>query len=66
MRSLKKHLPNLLTSFRLLITPIIFWLVIRENNYLAILFILLGATSDILDEVLARKFDACSSFGKAE
>jgi len=64
MRSLKKQVPNLLTLSRLLMTPVIFWLVIRGNNHLAILFILLGAVSDILDGVLARKFEVCSSFGR--
>ena len=63
MRSLKKQIPNLLTLLRLLITPVIFWLVIGGNSYLAMLLILLGATSDILDGVLARRFNACSSFG---
>jgi len=65
MRSLKKQTPNLLTLSRLLMAPVIFWLVIRGNNYQAIFFILLGATSDILDGVLARKFHVSSSFGRA-
>ena len=65
MFSLKKYLPNFLTGVRLLITPVIFWLVINQYYYWAVFSILLAATTDILDGKLARKFQVCSSFGYA-
>lgn len=63
MSSFKKQVPNLLTLSRLLITPIIFWLVIRENNYPALALILWGAVSDMLDGILARRLNTSSWSG---
>jgi len=63
MSSFKKQIPNLVTWFRFFIIPAIIWLVMEGNNYLAVFLILLGAASDIIDGVLARKWGLSSLFG---
>lgn len=64
MSSFKKQVPNLLTLTRLLITPIVWWLLLGlKNNYLGLGFIILAGITDFLDGFLARKLKACSRLG---
>lgn len=57
--------PNLLSLFRLLLIPVIIWLYQSKHNYLAatLVTIISGAT-DIIDGIIARKFNMISDFGK--
>lgn len=58
--------PNILSLFRLCLIPLIVWLYCFEKHYglTAIVFIVSGVT-DVLDGIIARKFNMISDFGKA-
>ncbi len=58
-------IPNLLSLFRLLLIPVIIWLYQCRHDYLAAasVTVLSGAT-DIIDGIIARKFNMISDFGK--
>ena len=58
-------IPNLLSLFRLLLIPVIIWLYQCKHDYLAAasVTVLSGAT-DIIDGIIARKFNMVSDFGK--
>ena len=59
-------LPNLLSLLRLIMIPQLMWLYLGKQDYVqtVILLALSGAT-DVLDGIIARKFDMISDFGKA-
>jgi len=59
-------LPNVLTLLRLLLIPLIVWLYNYEKDYRSTLVVLLisGAT-DVVDGIIARRFNMISDFGKA-
>lgn len=59
-------IPNLLSLLRLIMIPQLMWLYLRKQDYVqtVILLALSGAT-DILDGIIARKFNMISDFGKA-
>ena len=67
---MKKHkfftIPNLLSLLRLAMIPQLMWLYLQKQDYIAtaILLVISGAT-DILDGMIARKFNMVSDFGKA-
>ncbi len=58
-------IPNILSFFRLCLIPVIVWLYLGLQNYLwaAILVVISGIT-DILDGIIARKFNMISDIGK--
>lgn len=61
---MKKHIPNIITSIRLLLLPLFVFFLLREN-YLTAAFIFIGASlSDLLDGYLARRWKVVSNFGK--
>ncbi len=59
-------IPNILSLFRLCLIPVIVWLYCFRQDYLLTTVVLLisGAT-DIIDGIIARKFNMVSDFGKA-
>ena len=60
------HLPNILSLFRLIISQVFFILLISENSSLILLAYILyivGAISDYLDGLLARRYNAMTKFG---
>ena len=58
-------IPNLLSLFRLLLIPVIVWLYcVRESYHWTIIVIVLSGLSDILDGIIARKFNMVSDLGK--
>ena len=68
-------IPNILTYIRLLLVPVVMWLVIDERTYIrvsdkyAFAFIALGVMAfamftDLIDGVIARKFNQVTEFGK--
>ncbi len=62
------YLPNILSVFRLIIAPIFFFTIISDNGSTVVLGVslfILGAISDYLDGLLARKYQAVSSVGKS-
>lgn len=58
-------IPNFMSFFRLLMVPfIIFFYLNFENKIYAIILILVSGATDILDGIIARKFNMVSNFGK--
>ena len=62
-----KHVPNVLTAIRILVTPIVLILLYRNElpgMAIALALFLLAAASDWLDGKIARKFEAGSRLGQ--
>ena len=59
-------IPNLLSLFRLIMIPQLMWLYMEKQDYIAtaVLLVISGIT-DVLDGMIARKFDMTSDLGKA-
>lgn len=59
-------IPNLLSLLRLAMIPLLLWLYLKKQDYLwtAVVVVLSGAT-DIIDGIIARKYDLVSDLGKA-
>ena len=63
---LARSLPNLLGVFRILTTPLLVWLVLRNDApgfYGAVVLLLIMAASDIADGPIARKLQVVSPLG---
>jgi len=62
------NLPNILTIFRIVITPLIVWLLIGFDNLslhlLALILFLIASLTDLFDGILARKLQVVTEFGK--
>ncbi len=59
-----KYIPNILTVFRIILIPFIVLSIVNGNFLLSIILFTISSISDILDGVIARKFDYISNFGK--
>lgn len=58
-------IPNIMSFFRIALIPLYLWLYCEAKEYgLAIIVLLISGLSDILDGVVARKFNMVSDFGK--
>ena len=58
-------IPNMISFFRFLLIPVILWLYLGAKNHIvAIIVILISGLSDVLDGIIARKFNMISDFGK--
>ena len=55
--------PNCLSIFRILISPLFVYILKDNLNLLAVLCLVLGALSDFFDGYLARKFNVVSQLG---
>jgi len=62
------NLPNILTIFRIVITPLIVWLLIGFDGFtlhlIAVSLFLIASLTDLFDGILARKLQVVSEFGK--
>ena len=58
-----KHVPNILTTIRLLLIPVIFYFTLQENYILAVIFLTLSGITDVLDGYIARRFNFITDFG---
>ena len=57
--------PNLLTVLRLLMIPLILWLALAREAYLAAAIVLfLSGVTDVVDGLIARKFHMTSNVGR--
>lgn len=56
--------PNFMSLFRLILVPFIIWIYVRDNYDVAAVLVLVSAATDILDGVIARKFNMVSDLGK--
>ncbi len=65
---LMRHLPNALTVLRILLAPVLYWMILGADSYgdyilLYYLFIIAGMT-DVYDGQLARRHGIITTFGK--
>lgn len=62
------HLPNILTIFRIVITPLIVWLLIGFDgltlHFVAFVLFFIASLTDLFDGMLARKLQIVTEFGK--
>ena len=59
-------IPNLLSVLRLLMIPLLMWLYLGKQHYDWSFFVLiLSAATDVLDGIIARKYNLVSDLGKA-
>lgn len=63
-RSFLFYFINGLTIVRLILSPIVFYLILSEQRILALFIFLIGVMTDIFDGALARHFKLTSEFGK--
>ena len=61
--NIKKYIPNILTCFRLILTPIIIYLGLTDHYKILIVLAIITALTDSIDGYLARKFAATSELG---
>lgn len=64
MNRILKSIPNILTVLRIAAVPV-FYILMRDNRITeAIWVFLLAEFTDVLDGIIARKFNSITSFGK--
>ncbi|OIO57699.1 MAG: CDP-diacylglycerol--glycerol-3-phosphate 3-phosphatidyltransferase [Candidatus Marinimicrobia bacterium CG1_02_48_14] len=65
---IRKAIPNILTIFRIVATPIIIWFLLGFDNFyihlVAFFLFLLASLSDLFDGIIARRLAVVSEFGK--
>jgi CDP-diacylglycerol--glycerol-3-phosphate 3-phosphatidyltransferase len=64
-----RQTPNLITSSRILIVPIVFWLIMTEwdgyvGRSIALILLVLAASTDGIDGAIARRRNLVSNLGK--
>ena len=52
-----KHVPNILTIIRFLLIPPIVLTIVYDDLIMALVFLILSGTTDVLDGAIARKFN---------
>ena len=60
-----KNIPNILTTIRILLVPLVPFFYFNNKIYLSLLIYIIAGATDILDGYLARKYNATSKFGSA-
>jgi len=63
MQKFKKMIPNILTFSRIIVTPLIIFLGIKEYYEALAIICIIVALTDCFDGKLARKWGVCSEFG---
>lgn len=58
-----KNLPNILSSYRLLMFPILLFLIYKNEEKLFSILFVINIITDVLDGWIARKFDASTPLG---
>lgn len=59
-----KHIPNALTMLRFFLIPVIVAYLVEGNYLFAFIFLTISGITDILDGIIARKFNFITNFGK--
>ena len=59
-----KHVPNILTIIRFLLVPFILYFIITEKYVAAFVMLTVSGLTDVLDGIIARKFNCITNFGK--
>ena len=57
-------IPNFMSFFRLALVPFILWTYWRGEYFIAVALVILSAATDVLDGIIARKFNMVSDLGK--
>ncbi len=63
----KRFVPNILTIFRVLLTPACLYFIFTQGNYynlIAMILFIIASVTDIVDGWYARKYDVTTEFGK--
>lgn len=58
-------IPNILSIFRIVLIPFIVWSYTLDRHYFMFALIVLSAFTDIIDGIIARKFNMVTAVGKA-
>ncbi len=65
---MKKQIPNILTTFRIVLVPVFLWVIfmsdITDKITVATLIFLVASITDYFDGMLARKMNVISDYGK--
>lgn len=61
---MKKNIPNILTTLRLIIVPFLGYFMYYEKYTVAIILFTLGGFTDIIDGYVARKYNMITKWGK--
>ena len=59
-----KHVPNILTIVRFLLIPLILYFIFTDQYIAAFIMLTVSGLTDVLDGIIARKFDCITNFGK--
>lgn len=62
-RSPWRHLPNMLSAFRIALIPVIFWLSFVDEHLWALIAFCVGASTDFADGWLAHRYQWQTHFG---
>lgn len=57
-------IPNIMSLFRIVLIPFIIWIYVRDSYDVAAALVVISALTDILDGIIARKFNMVSDLGK--
>lgn len=64
IKSLCKHIPNALTILRFILIPFIIVYIVQDKYIEASIFLTISGLTDVLDGIIARKFNFITNFGK--
>lgn len=64
MKKFIKKIPNILTVIRFILIPIIVISLALNNYAMTLAMFIVSSLTDVLDGIIARKFDAITDFGK--
>lgn len=59
-----KHVPNILTIIRFFLIPAIVYFIFTEQYIAAFIMLTISGLTDVLDGIIARKFNCITNFGK--
>lgn len=59
-----KHVPNILTIIRFFLIPFILFFIFTEQYIPAFIVLTISGLTDVLDGIIARKFNCITNFGK--
>ncbi|USG59468.1 CDP-alcohol phosphatidyltransferase family protein [Sneathiella marina] len=57
------NIPNSITLFRMMLVPLIVWLILREQMLAAFIVFLIAGVTDALDGLIAKQFDLVTPLG---
>lgn len=64
IKKICKHIPNALTILRFILIPFIVYYIAKEKYIDAFIYLTISGITDVLDGIIARKFNFITNFGK--